>query len=180
MRAHCTLSSSPSCCALSFSTFSVCLPPCAQMPDAAPARLLRAPAACASGSLLCFVCFCCCWSCRCRWLAAAAAAAAAASLKFCVQPTAAAFPLLLPARGQALAGARFFIRRCSCLRTQKKTSRYVAARLCALCFVSLCACALCVYAVRHYLLFHFHFGGEGLSPRTITCARAHAQHNRAQ
>ena len=60
----------------------------------------------------------------------------------------------------------------------KKSIRYVAARLCALCFVSLCACALCVCAVRHYLLSHFHFGGEGLSPRTITCARAHA-HSRA-
>ena len=36
-----------------------------------------------------------------------AGAAAAAAVEFCVQPTAAAFPLLLPARGQAFAGAGF-------------------------------------------------------------------------
>ena len=40
-----------------------------------------------------------------------ACAAAAAAVKFCVQPTAAAFPLLLPARGQAFAGAGFFYQR---------------------------------------------------------------------
>ena len=172
------MSSSSSCCALPFSTSSVCLPPSAQRPDAAPARLLCAPAACTSGSLLCFVCFRCCWSWRCCCLL--------------VLPL---LPLLLPLSNSAcspqqqlflfcfqredrLRQARGFHQRVQLPTYTKKPSWYVAARLCALCFVSLCACALCVCAVRHYLLSHFHFGGEGLSPRTITCARAHA-HSRA-
>jgi hypothetical protein len=50
-----------------------------------------------------------------------AGAAAAAAVEFCVQLTAAAFPLLLPARGQAFAGAGLFIRGYSCLRTRQKT-----------------------------------------------------------
>ena len=68
----------------------------------------------------------------------------------------------------------------------KKSIRYVAARLCALCFVSLCACALCVCSVRHYLLFHFHFGGErpfaahnNLRARTRTLSRVGCQRFRA-
>ena len=101
---------------------------------------------------------------------AAASAAAAAAVKFCVQPTAAAFPLLLPARGQALAGAGFSSEGAAA-NARKKPSRYVAARLCALCFGATYARVLCA---RHY--FSIFIAWQGFAAHN---ARARITHSRA-
>ena len=84
-------------------------------------------------------------------------AAAAASIKFCVQPTAAAFPLLLPARGQAFAGAGFSPEGAAAY-ARKKPSWYVAARFCALtlCFGAYArVCALYERAPFTFSIFIF-------------------------
>ena len=116
------MSSSPSCCALPFSTFSVCLPPCAQQrPDAAPARLLCAPAACTSGGLLCFVCFRCCWSCRCCcWLLLPLLLPLLPLSNSACSPQQQLFLLCFQREDRLWQARDFFIRRCSCLRTRQK------------------------------------------------------------
>ena len=90
-------------------------------------------------------------------LAGAAAAAAAAAVEFCVQPTAAAFPLLLPARGQAFAGAGFSSEGTAVYAHVKKPGRCVASRFCALCFGATYArvCARCVRAPLFTFPFSF-------------------------
>ena len=182
-RATCTLRISltfpSSCCALPCSAHRVCLPPCAQRPDAAPARLLRAPAACASGSLLCFVCFCRCWSCRCRcWLVPlllllsnSACSRQQQRFLFCFQ------------REDRLLQARGFHQRVQ-LPTHAKNLVGTSPPASALSLSALAptrACARCM-SVRH-LLFPFSFSRRSAhntrSTRTRTLSRAGCQRFRA-
>ena len=103
-------------------------------------------------------------------------AAAAASIKFCVQPTAAAFPLLLPARGQAFAGAGFSPEGAAAY-ARKKPSWYVAARFCALtlCFGAYArVCALYERAPFTFSIFIFSRRSAHNTRSTRTRTLSHA------
>jgi hypothetical protein len=109
-----------------------------------------------------------------------AGAAAAAAVKFCVQPTAAAFPLLLPARGQAFAGAGFSSEGAAAYARKKKPRWYVAVRLCALCFGFYARVRVCIRAETFIDTFHFISGAQiAAHGRARALSRAGCQRFRA-